>query len=362
MHITKYKTAVLILATVLLALSAVACDTSVKPPQATTPSQGTPPQQDSKDFIISGTTLVSYNGTDAKVLIPRGITQIGDRAFHCRKSVTAVELPDTIEHIGEQVFTKSGIKEIIIPASVRTIGEWAFQSCPELERITFSPESKMTTFGSSAFVGCESLASVTLPPSLEEIPSQAFMDCTSLETIAIPDSVHTIGTEAFRSTGLKSLTLPANIQKIESRAFYLSNALASATVSQTAPDESWKNLDDDERGMDSYVFGGCDKLQSFEVPSRCRHLKGWTFMGMNGLKTLTFHRDIRRYGEFLAPGDRDLHVIIQNEEPSAIEVMGYSFPNPKPGKLKIFVPAKSVEAYKGNAAWNPYADYIEAAQ
>lgn len=117
MH-TNYRISIIISILVLCVLSVVSCDDSTKPPQEA------PPQPAPQDhFVISGTTLVSYTGTDALVRIPRGITRIGDRAFRHMGTVTGVELPDTVEHIGRQAFAWSGISEIIIPASVKTIEE-----------------------------------------------------------------------------------------------------------------------------------------------------------------------------------------------------------------------------------------------
>ncbi len=356
MH-TNYRISIIISILVLCVLSVVSCDDSTKPPQEA------PPQPAPQDhFVISGTTLVSYTGTDALVRVPKGITRIGDRAFRHMGTVTGVELPDTVEHIGRQAFAWSGISEIIIPASVKTIEEWAFQSCSGLERVVFSEESKLTTFGDSAWVGCRSLTTVTLPPKLEALPAQAFMDCTALRTIELPESLHTIGMEAFRDTGLERLTLPSNIQKIEPRAFYYAKALRSVTLSATPVNPSWKTLDDAENGMGSYVFEGCDELESFEVPARCKYLKGWTFIGMNGLKTLKLHKGVRRYGEFLAQGDRGLQVVVQNADPTDTVVAPLVFPNAKPGSLNIQVPAESLAAYRNSDAWRSYTNYIEAAQ
>lgn len=56
----------------------------------------------------------------------------------------------------------------------------------------------MTTIGGSAFSGCSTLASLTIPNSVKIIEGSAFYKCTSLTSIIIPASVKSIGSQAFR--------------------------------------------------------------------------------------------------------------------------------------------------------------------
>ncbi|MCR4638977.1 leucine-rich repeat protein [Ruminococcus sp.] len=57
-----------------------------------------------EDFIIRGHILESYNGNEANVQIPRGVTEIGDRAFsHCETMISVV-IPNTVNSIGKGAF------------------------------------------------------------------------------------------------------------------------------------------------------------------------------------------------------------------------------------------------------------------
>ena len=69
-------------------------------------------------------------------------------------------------------------KKVIIPNSVKKIGEWAFSFCESLEKITI-PDS-VTEIGNGAFYECKSLKEITIPDSVTKIGDDAFDGCEDL--------------------------------------------------------------------------------------------------------------------------------------------------------------------------------------
>ena len=89
----------------------------------------------------------------------------------------------------------AGCQNTLIPDSVTTIGDSAFEGCSGLKSIVIP--NNVTSIGNSAFWKCSGLKSVTIPDSVTVIEDFVFRDCTNLTSIIIPDSVTSIEHNAF---------------------------------------------------------------------------------------------------------------------------------------------------------------------
>lgn len=79
------------------------------------------------DFVIQDGILTKYTGSGGNVIIPDGITGIGNAGFlHCG-SLTGVVIPDSVTVIGNGAFMGCGsLTDVVIPDSLKTIGKGAF--------------------------------------------------------------------------------------------------------------------------------------------------------------------------------------------------------------------------------------------
>ena len=147
----------------------------------------------SKDWKRLLRTPESLSG---KYSIRKGVKVIGNVAFWGCKSLTNINIPNSVTTIGDSAFVGcESLTNINIPNSVPTIGEQTFLGCESLVNIKI-PNS-VTTIGDSAFAFCDSLTSINIPNSVTTIGKFAFSDCDSLVNINIPNSVTTIGKGAF---------------------------------------------------------------------------------------------------------------------------------------------------------------------
>lgn len=86
--------------------------------------------------------LTEYSDAKGDVVIPEKIGDftviaIGDKVFNGNTAISSVELPDSINYFGGEVFRDSSISAINIPKSLRIIPSYTFNNCQELETVEF---------------------------------------------------------------------------------------------------------------------------------------------------------------------------------------------------------------------------------
>ena len=71
------------------------------------------------DFIIENGVLKKYTGPGGDVVIPDGVTRIGDKSFYWNLSATSVFIPESVTSIGWMAFSRCNLlTEMTIPNSV----------------------------------------------------------------------------------------------------------------------------------------------------------------------------------------------------------------------------------------------------
>ena len=117
------------------------------------------------------------------VVLPDGITSIGENAFNGCESLTSVTFGKNsqLSSIGPGAFNYCySLESITIPESVTSIGSEAFNYCCGLRSVTFGENSQLTSIGDYAFLGCYSIESITIPASVTSIGEWAFVECYRL--------------------------------------------------------------------------------------------------------------------------------------------------------------------------------------
>ena len=203
---------------------------------------------------VTGIGKLAFSNLSAltNVIIPQGITSIGDYAFcacdwlisatieegvptganmfnDCDRLAT-VKLPESLTTIADGSFANcSALNHVTIPDNVTKIGTSAFCLCNGLSDITLG--RGLTTIGNFAFKNCDSLETIQLPSNLKKIGDDAFCECDILKSITLPDSVTDIGEAAFSTCPeLESITIPKNVTTIEPDTFYWCSSLKDITL------------------------------------------------------------------------------------------------------------------------------------
>ena len=173
------------------------------------------------------TNPLKYKG---KIIVPEtitydginySVTSIGEKAFSYCPGLTSIEIPSSITSIGTDAFNICGLTKVII----RNIAAWC--------EISFYDSFSNPLISANHLYDDNNteIKDLVIPNSVTSIGNYAFSSCTGLTSVTIPNSVTSIGDESFRNcTGLTSVTIPNSVTSIRTNAFYGCTGLTSVTI------------------------------------------------------------------------------------------------------------------------------------
>ena len=240
------------------------------------------------------------------LVIPDGVTCIGDTVFVGCQSLRQVTIPDSVTSIGDHAFSGChNLRKVTIPDSVTSIEDYAFGSCA-LTSVTIG--NGITNIGKYAFSNCSSLASVTIPDSVTNtnIEDYAFFKCENLASITIGSGVTSIGYSAF--SGCNRLN-KVNITDIaawckinydmdvgSNPLYYAHNLyLNGELVENLVIPDSITRVNDD-------VFRGCSSIRSVTIPDSVTSIGASSFSGCTGLASVTIPDSVTSIGSYAFSG------------------------------------------------------------
>ncbi len=260
--------------------------------------------------------------------IPSSVTSIGDDAFVACSSLTSIVIPNSVTSIGVWAFYNcSSLTSINIPNSVTNIGDCAFGCCSKLTKVIvediaawcgisfaatgsnpleyakhlYSDEnteikdlkipSSVTSIGNYAFNNCASLTSIYIPNSVASIGESAFFNCASLTSIDIPDSVKSIGRWTFEGcTNLTTIKIPNSVTSIGECAFRKCSSLTSIVIPNSVT------------SIGGYAFCNCANLTSIDIPKFVTRIGNFTFYGCSTLTSITIPSSVTSIGIYAFEG------------------------------------------------------------
>ena len=204
-------------------------------------------------------------------IIPEGISMIEESAFEGCVGQTSIVMPEGVKEIGRDAFSGcTGLTNIVIPDSVTEINGGAFFGCTSLTSIVI-PKG-VTEIGESAFGGCVGLTSVVIPEGVTEIGESAFGGCVGLTSVVMPKSVTKIGWGAFKDcTSLTSIVIPKGITEIGESAFSGCTGLTGVVIPEGVTEISMN------------VFRDCTGLTGVVIPEGVKEIGYGAFSGCTGL-------------------------------------------------------------------------------
>ena len=161
-----------------------------------------------------------------------GVTSIANYSFNENDSIAKIVIPKGVTSIGNNAFYGCNISSLVIPQGVKSISE---NSLPRVENISF-PKS-LETIGGNALQNSFKLHAVIIPPNVTNIPESCCSRCFDASPIIVPKGVSDFGTSAFsycqtiqsfvipQGVRLTSIIIPSSVTQIGEYTFYNSSGL-----------------------------------------------------------------------------------------------------------------------------------------
>ena len=337
------------------------------------------------DAVVSIGDLAFHECTNlTSLILPDSVVSIGRSAFDSCRRLSSLSIPNSVTSIGSSAFALCyGLTSMTIPNTVTSIGYGLFYCCSSLVQIvvetgneiydsrencnaiinsstnelvagcknTIIPNS-VTSIGNSAFDGCFGLTSLNIPDAVTSIGRLAFRYCWNLTSIDIPNSMTSIGEGAFdQCAGLTSIVIPGSVTSIGGWAFrgcsgfeqivvesentvYDSRENCNAIINTNSNElmVGCKNtfIPNSVTSIGYYAFY-CTSLISIIIPDSVTTIGDYAFNGCSGLTSMT--------------------VLAETSPALGSDVFSNaSFP--------IYVPYKSLNDYKTATNWSDYEDRI----
>ncbi len=272
-----------------------------------------------KNFKISNGVLIKYIGIEKDVVVPEGVTVIGEKAFYECKNIESIVIPEGVKEIREEAFEGCcSLKKLVIPNSIRYIALRAgFPSS-----LDYTVKDELRYLGNETnpylyLVWAENhIKFANIERTCKIIGGLAFYHCPYLENIIIPNSVESIGDRAFPINGNIKYNLKDGL-------YYLGNddnpylylAGSDKEIPSTKIENSCKFI--------GYMaFYDCNYLTSIEIPENVISIGEGAFNCCSCIKSVQFAKN----SKLKAIGYRAFRLCEQLTEvvlPEGVESIGH---------------------------------------
>lgn len=227
-------------------------------------------------------------------IVPSSVKTVGDYSFYTCNQLEKITIPNGVKEIPTSCFEKcKNLKSVVLPNSILDISFSAFEDCENLANINIPNNVKVINF--RAFGNCTSLKSIYIPKSTTTLYNETFSDCAGLESINVDknNKKYTSASGVFydkkkvtliqypSSKKATSFTVPNTVKTIESEAFSYSKYLKLVTIQNSVTD------------LGSDAFSSCVNLEKVTLPNSIKVIKDGIFSNCINLKYINIPNSVK---------------------------------------------------------------------
>ena len=192
--------------------------------------------------LPEGLDIINVNAFEyctslSSVHIPASVRTVARYAFYCDYALGDVSFDEgsLLSRVGFAAFAYSGLTDVTLPASVGSMGQYAFAGCTGLTSFALADGSALASMPAYTFDGCEALTSISFGRgcALRSLTARSLEGLPALNTVDLSGctSLTSVGNYALnRCFALSDVRLPASTQSIGRYAFYGCTSLATLSV------------------------------------------------------------------------------------------------------------------------------------
>lgn len=152
-----------------------------------------------------------------EIRVTPGLRDLDRWAFYGLRTLRKVWLPEGLVTIGEACFRNSGLEQIGIPRSVKSIGRDAFRVCKQLRDVLIPEDSALEEIGQLCFLGTQ-LAKLALPTRIVMTDDELGIRCAHTNYCVLPE-LENIQDEHIVEKDADVFVVPACVKVLEKDAF-----------------------------------------------------------------------------------------------------------------------------------------------
>lgn len=261
-------------------------------------------------FTDSGRTLVYFPAAKSAsdYVFPTTVRSVAAGAFLGCSLSGALNISAGITSIGDFAFAGTAISEVSFASdgvglSAVTVGAYAFYGCEDIEILTFADESNVTELGTGAFKDCEKLPEVIIPASMKTVGDEAFANCGTYDdsftvTIAQGTNQLTFGNGVFSGCTIDTLSIPSNVTLSADflSGLEIENIFIAKDHPTLASEDNVLYIKDADGKKETLLLYLSD-VADFTVPNDVKSIAANAFYGKFSLTNISLPESVTAIGE-----------------------------------------------------------------